>query len=190
MNGYQETVDLLNDTIDIIPQSECTNIKAPCTGFCYLVIPHIDSIVKYYLNKKVHDYKAIIRGLIINAGKRKQEKKDISEEGEYINESTILNDFPNICNKMEYLEMNTVDRNSLSYTKNTLYIILIEMNYKDYMIVTRSHETFIIIKIDTDKYLIVDSHKNKNGYCNILDTIRYITKYDKYKDLIQIGKLK
>ena len=83
--------------------------------------------------------------------------------------------------------MNTVDNEGLEYAKNTICLKLFDMIEKDYIMVTRSQETFLMIKIDNDEFLVIDSHKSAHGTLNTMNAIKYITRYDLYKGLIQIG---
>ena len=97
-----ETSSLLVNTIPTQPQATATNVKYPCTGFCYMIIQNKEKILDMYLNKKVVDYGHFISNLIREAGDRKKNNPNISEEGEFLNQQTVTNDFGNITEKMEF----------------------------------------------------------------------------------------
>jgi len=186
----QETRNLLKNTIPASPQSLVTSIKYPCVGFCYMAINNIDKLVDLYNAKNNIEYNYLIVDLIKSAAERKKTNINIHQDGEYIDQDSVSCDFKNIVDKLEFCEMNTLNANSLLYTKNHIYLTFIEMDYKDYLIVNRSSETFLIIKLDLDSFLIVDSHKDIHGTVNLDDAIQYITRYDIYKGLIQLGYIK
>lgn len=184
---YKETIDLLSDPIQTIPQAFATPIKHPCVGFCYMVLQNLPRIVELYINKNTKEYHELILKLIQNAGERKANNKNIHQRGEYMDQDTIRKDFSYITNEMKFVEMNSADENGLEFVKNTIFLKLYDFDIMDFMIITRSQETFLIIKLHTDKYLIIDSHKSKHGVVNTFDAINYITRYDIYKDLIHLG---
>ncbi len=181
-----ETVSLLKNTLLTTPQHEATKVKYPCVGFTYMAIQNKNKIIDLYKLGTDKNYNDYIKNLICRAGRRK-ESKSIDESGEYIIENTIVRDFSDIVNRLCYKEMNIVDEISHEYTANELYILLDSMQNNNHIIVNRSHETFVMFKITHDKYLVVDSHKNKHGEVDTLDAIKYITKYGHYKGLISLG---
>lgn len=184
-----ETNTLLKETLSTTPQAFATKVKAPCTGFCYLIIKNLDIVINLYETKD-KTYGDFILGLIIEAANRKAYNQEIDKTGEYINGKTIYNDFPEIVNNMEFQEFNTVDQNGSEYAINTLFLLILDLPLNKYVIITRSQETFLIIKLPSEKLLIVDSHKAKHGIVDLEGCIKYITRFGIYKGLIQIGYLK
>ena len=184
-----ETKDLLQDTISTTPQAFATKVKAPCTGFCYMVIENKDTVIDLYLNKKTKEYGDFILGLIIAAADRKENNEDIHVRGEYINQETVLKDFSDIMSNMKFQEFNTVDPQGSEYATNTLFLLILDLPIHGFVMITRSQETFLLIKLSNDKLLVVDSHKSGHGTVNLENAIKYITRDKLYKGLIQIGYL-
>ena len=185
-----ESSKLLTDTINTPHQSIIKDVKYPCTGFCYMVAQNQQDIKKLYRQKNKKGYYDLILKLITASAKRKKENKDINYDGEYINQDTVKKDFDAIYNKMEFMEMGCPDEESFNISINNLFFLLVEMSYNGFMMITRSKETFIILKLDNENFLVVDSHQTVHGSCNFEGVTKYIFKDGKYKDLIQIGLCK
>jgi len=185
-----ETVSLLSSTIETEPQAFATKVKWPCTGFCYMVIQNKSKLLDLYKTRSEQAYYEFILKLIKEAGIRKMSNSNIPYKGEYLNQDTVKKDFPNIVKKMEFIEMNTVDPEGSEYAKNTLFLQLFTLQLGDCMMIIRSEETFLIIKIDNDAYLVVDSHKDRHGTVDTIKAVQYITRFNIYKGLVQIGVYK
>ena len=182
-----ECIYLLNNTVDTPIQSDVSTIKYPCTGFCYMVINNKEKIVSKYLVGKQKDYYELIKSLIENACDRKKLNKNISEEGEYIDEITVKNDFTTITNKIYYKEsciVSDIDMDNFCYDLSEM---LLTVPILGCMIVNRSSETILFIKIDNDTFLTIDSHQSKHGTVNYEDAIKYITRGGLSRGVIQTG---
>lgn len=184
-NSYQNVEDLLENVVETIPQWEVTKVMSPCTGFCYYVIKNSEEIKKIFLSGNKEEYKNYLIKLIQQAAKRKSNNKNINLEGEHIDQLTIKEDFWNLTVCMEFIQKDIVDSQDLEKAKNEIYMELISM--KNYLLVTRSQETFLLIKLEDDKYLAVDSHRRLNGTVNTENAIKYITKFGNYKGNISLG---
>ena len=182
-----ELVNLLNDTIVTPHQLIIKDVKYPCTGFCYMVAANRQQIKTLFNLKDKKGYYDLILKLLNNAGERKRNNKNIDEDGEYINHDTVKKDFGDLFNNMMFSEMACPDEENYNITINNLFLFLVEMSLDGFMIVTRSKETFIIIKLSNNKFLIVDSHQTIHGSCGLEGVTRYVLKDGKYKNLIQIG---
>jgi len=186
-----ETRDLLEDRVYTPVQAFSTDVKYPCTGFCFIVFRNKDKILDLYHKKdsegnckEYHDY---ILELIIAAGERKRNNPDIHERGEYINQETIKADFPEIYNRLTFKEVGTPTKESFAIAQNELYMMLMDTEMGGCMFVTRSHETFVMIKIDFERFLVVDSHQAFHGTLSLEKGTHYILKNGIYKGLTQIG---
>jgi hypothetical protein len=130
----------------------------------------------------------LIEKLIIKAGNRKRDNKNIPEEGEYIDQDTVKSDFREIYDKLQFYELSTVDDGEYGdIVINQIAMYLFEIDIDGYLIVNRSHETFVLLKISDDMYLVVDSHKSKHGLVTFENALNYITKSNKYQGTIQLA---
>lgn len=187
---FFETVDLLKDPIDVTPQAVATKVKFPCTGFCFFAAQHVPLLVQLYNKKNKLVYNALIVTLIQKAGERKKNNKSIHQEGENPDDETIKKDFK-MAKKMKFHDLNTVDEQGKEYAINTIGMSLMNLKSNEFVIITRSQETFMIVKLtdklDDDKYLVIDSHKTKHGTVNLMDALLYIIKNNKYIGLIKMA---
>lgn len=190
MNNLKETSALLQNPIKTIPQTIATQVKSPCTGFCYMIIQNKTKLISLFLDRDEKGYCDFISKIILAAAERKKNNKKIHYDGEYINQYTIKEDFNDIYNMTEFKEMNTADNEGKEYAMNTLVLIMFDMKINDYIIVTRSQETFVMFKISDELFLVVDSHKDIHGTVDIFNAVNYITRFDVYKGLIQLGLTK
>ena len=177
----------LEKTIDMPTQTEITDIKYPCTGFCYYCIENKNKILSYILLKKYNKYKELIIDLVKQAGERKNNNSLIKEEGEFINECTVKKDFEKIYGNTEYREIIMIEYNDIDKIEDETYLIMLDMDIFSYIIVTRSNETIIIFRINSNKYLIIDSHQPYHGITNCNSAIKYITRDMTLKGTIDIG---
>jgi hypothetical protein len=182
-----ETVDLLKDYINTPIQSNISKTKYPCTGFCYYVIRNKDKLLELFLTKKKEEYYNFISNLIREAGLRKNENKKISFDGEFINQETIQTDFPDIFQTIIFKEFGIFTEDDMKIFINDFYLDVLDIPIKDCIVVNRSLETFIAIKLEENCFMIIDSHQNKHGLVGSDEFIDYITKFKKYKGNIQLG---
>jgi hypothetical protein len=187
-----ESRDLLKKRVVTPVQAFTTNVKYPCTGFCYFVAKHKFKIIELY-NKCASDpeskeYFEFIEALIIDAGERKINNPKIHESGEYINQvDTVMIDFPEIYNQLLFEEFGTPDEESFLINHQKLYMMLMNCDIGGVVFITRSHETFIMIRCDFDNFLIVDSHNAFHGQVNAEDGAKYVLKHGTYRGLTQVG---
>jgi len=191
-----QSIDLIEDCISTPIQSVASNVKYPCTGFCYMAIENKSLLINYfkrslystYDNRNYHD---LIHELITKAGRRKGNNNKINHEGEFINQATILEDFPDIYNNTDYKEygISTNDPLSVEIFENNMFMDLIQIPIDEYIIVNRSNETFLLLKIDSEKFLVVDSHQPRHGTLDIYNAIKYITRNGK-TSYVQVGLFK
>jgi len=182
-----ESKSLLTDTISTPIQKNVTDVKFPCTGFCYMAIRVLDQIVGYYLMHNVVDYKDLITQLILMAGERKRDDKTIDEDGEFLNGPTVERDFGELVHGMTFQELSITTDDDYEITINTLYAILFDIQINTYVLINRSHESFLMIKIGTSEFLIIDSHQDIHGVVSLENATKYITRDQYYKGFIQIG---
>lgn len=182
-----ESVDLLNDFIETPIQSNISKTKYPCTGFCYLAIKYKKNLLNLFLLKKRQEYFDFISKLIRDAGERKNKNKNINCDGEFINQETIKNDFPEIYDTISFKDLGIASDLDLEIFINNIFIDIMDLSLNDCLIINRSSETFLAIKIDQEDFLIIDSHQNKHGIVQLENLIDYITKFKKYRGNIQIG---
>lgn len=181
-----ETKDLLENCFPTTPQAFATSVKYPCTGFCYMVLENKEKVLNLYQGGDKKGYHDLIYNLIVKAGDRKRDNEEIDYKGEYLNSKTILEDFE-ISKKMKFMDFNTVDEEGSEYAVNTLFLLIFDLPDKGFLMVTRSEETFLLIKLSAESILVIDSHKSEHGTVDISNAIRYITRDKVYKGLIQIG---
>lgn len=167
MTNTTETISLLTNTIYVTPQAFATDIKFPCTGFCYMILDHLDDVIHLYRTRNIDGYQQLIFNTILAAAKRKQDNPYINDDGEYLDRDTIVADFKHIVDTLTFKEFNTVNEESLAFAQNTIFLELIDMSILKYIMVIRSHETFIMIKLDSNSFLVIDSHKTKHGTVTI-----------------------
>ena len=181
-----DSKDLLEGRVSAPIQSVATDVKSPCTGFCYMIAQDIQKVVNMYKSdpNKYHDY---IGSLIRTAGVRKRDNPKIHVRGEYINQDTIKTDFPDVHNSLKFQEFATPDQESFDINQNNLYMLLFEIDPNGFLIVTRSDETFIMIKLDVERFLVVDSHQPWHGTVGVEKATHYILKNGVYRGLTQIG---
>lgn len=122
-------------------------------------------------------YYQLIKDTILEAAKRKQTNKSIHPDGECIDEETVQEDFPEICKKITYYDYGIPTDLELQIFLNGWYGNLLTMQVDEVLIVNRSHETFLMIKMDIDKFWIIDSHKEKHGITNVEGCLSYITRF-------------
>ena len=122
--------------------------------------------------------------MLQKAAERKINDEKIPPEGEYIDENTIKRDFPTITQTMSYIELIVYSENSDS-NKSKINQILNELLVGDFIIVTRSRETFSLYKIRTEQFLVIDSHQPFHG---LIETNENVVKYLLLND-IYIGNL-
>ncbi len=180
-----DLTDIFKCPQDTPHQMDVTDVKFPCTGFCYMIASEIPKLLMRFLSG--YGYFDFIQEIIVKAGERKKNNNDIPYDGEYIDADTIKQDFPNIINKMNFMELDIVDTLTLENSTNELYMYFMELNIGNYMIITRSQETIMFVKIGTTDILVVDSHKTKHGILTIEDCVRYVTRNGDCKGIISIG---
>ncbi len=183
-----DTIDLLTKTVDTPIQATTTDTKYPCTGFCYYAIQNKDKIYSLYFNGEKEKYYDLIERLIVDAGNRKRDNKNIPEEGEYIDQDTVKSDFDEIVKDMKFYEFGKVDDGEYNdLVINNVAIHLYDIKKYTPVIVNRSLETFLLIQVFEDQYIVVDSHKSKHGLVDTFGALNYITKYNNYQGTIQLG---
>lgn len=183
-----DTIDLLINSVKVPIQATTTDTKYPCTGFSYLVIKNKDKLCNLYIEGKEDEYYEFIKKLIIEAGNRKRDNKNIPENGEYIDQDTVKADFREIYDKLQFYELATVNDGIYgNIIINQIATYLFEIDIGEYIIINRSHETFVLLKISDDMYLVIDSHKSKHGLVTFENALNYITKNNKYEGTIQLA---
>lgn len=183
--SYLETKNLLQDTISTPIQSHVSQIKYPCTGFCYMAVQKRDHLLALY-QQKSSTYSDEIKDLILQACERKKNNPNIDQQGEYINQPTVYEDF-DIAHFMQFSEMGIATDEDLEIVINNICIMLLDVQIGNFAIVNRSMETFLMMKIEDDKFLIIDSHQPIHGVVDLSGVCKYITRHDKVKGNIQIG---
>ena len=185
-----ETVSLLSNTIKSPHQVQVTKTKFPCTGFAFYALQNKTILLDLYKNRKTEHqayYNFILR-LIQRAGKRKENNKLIPQDGEFITSDTVKKDFIKSYRQMQFNEINLVDeKTSKIIAINELFMILFQLSVNSAIIITRSYETFLMIKLDNDTLFIIDSHKTVHGTVNLPDGVKYITRDSLANGVIQYG---
>lgn len=185
MNSF-ECINLIEQGIITPTQSNTSNVKFPCTGFCYFaIIQKYDILEKY--NSKDANYYNLIKSLILKAAERKKQNREIHEEGEFIDQNTIRNDFPDIFRQTKYKELIIATDFDFFVFENELLEILVMMQELDYLIVNRSNESLLMFKLNEFEFLVVDSHQSAHGILNVNNVILYVTRGNQTKGVIQIG---
>jgi len=179
-----ESKDLLQNRIHTPLQAFASDVKYPCTGFCYMVAQNRHLLIDLYHDKSTEYYNFILN-LLKLASDRKKNNPQIDKRGEYINCETTKNDFPEIYESMTFTEIGSPDEESFAIAQNNLYLLLLDTS--DYMMVTRSDETFIMLKLDFELVLVVDSHQPCHGTLSLEKATHYILKNGTYRGLSQIG---
>jgi len=179
-----ESIDLLQNRIHAPLQAFASDVKYPCTGFCYMVAQNRHLLIDLY-NDKSSEYYNFILNLLKLASDRKKNNPNIDIKGEYINCETTKQDFPEIYKSMTFTEVGSPDEESFAIAQNNLYMLLLDTS--DYMMVTRSDETFIMLRIDFELVLVVDSHQAFHGTLSLEKATHYILKNGTYRGLSQIG---
>jgi len=133
------------------------------------------------------EYYQYILNLIKAASERKRGNPKIDQRGEYIKCETTKTDFPEIYQAMTFTEIGSPDDESFAIAQNNIYMLLMDVEIGGYMMVTRSDETFIMLKLDFENFLIVDSHQPVHGKVNLEKGTQYILKSGVYRGLSQIG---
>jgi hypothetical protein len=188
MSDLFEPEYLLSNTVDTPTQRDVSPTKYPCTGFCYNILMNKEVVVSKYMSNKTTDYYNLIETCIKRAGFRKLQNSKINEEGEFIDEETIKTDFPQIVNKTNYSEVCLITDLEMENFSNDFFVTLLSVSSPlGAIIVNRSNETILFIRLSEDSFLLVDSHQSKHGRLNSCDVIRYITKNGVTKGVIQIG---
>lgn len=182
-----EVKQLITEPIPTPIQSKSTKTKYPCTGFAYLIVENLDRVISTYQKRQDENYYELIDSLIKKAGERKKMNKNIPEDGEFINQLTIKNDFPRIYSKLKFEEFGTVSDEYSDIAINNIGALLFEIRVGKYLIVNRSKETFILIKLSQEFFLVVDSHQPIHGKLDFEGALKYITKYNNYQGVIQLG---
>lgn len=182
-----ETATLLQDGINVPPQHETTDVKFPCTGFVYLVLQNLEHVVQTFQSNDKLGYYNLIKNLILQAADRKKTNSSIPFDGEFINHQTVQQDFSEIYQQTEYSELGITTELDYEILLNNVFMKMLELPVNRWIIVNRSHETFVMIKVDGETYLIVDSHKTKHATVNTEDAIKYITRNGTYRGFVQLG---
>lgn len=172
--------------IPVSTQLEISSTKYPCTGFCYMAIRDKFEIITKFFGDP-NEYKNCLENLIKAAGHRKQNNELICQEGEYIDEATIIDDFPDIYENMIFEEHAISEPIDLDIFTNNLVEKLLLLPQFHHIIINRSNETFLIIKLDEFVFLIIDSHKKEHGTVGFDSCVSYITRQGQIKCVVQIG---
>jgi len=173
-----DSIDFIQNGIHTPIQSIVSDIKYPCTGFCYMAIRERSLLLRKFKESYDYNYYKFIYELISRAAHRKSNNNRIHNDGEFINQDTIKEDFLDIYNQTEYKEygISVSDPVSIDIFNNDMFMGLISTPINEYVIVNRSNETFLLLKLEQEKFLVVDSHQPKHGTIDIYDAIRYITR--------------
>lgn len=175
-----------NPFYDLPNQHKLTFNQNICTGIAYFTIKHSDTLLNYYISGNVNNYYALYSNIIFMANERKT-KRNINDDGEYINSNEIKQDFPEIYNSTiysEYLVGDFVEDNDVCCQK--IIDILINAPDKSDIIICRNKET-ILFKKYHNKYMLFDSHINMCGMININNIIKYILYDNTYTGIIELG---
>lgn len=182
-----ESVYLLDNTISTPTQADVSETKYPCTGFCYKAVEQIDILVSLYTDKQETTYSDIIRNMIYEAGVRKSSNNAIPQDGEFIDEDTIKNDFPEIFNRTTFKDYPLATEQDMDIFTNQIHEIILTKDIMTCIFVNRSSETILFVKIADDRLLVIDSHQPKHGTVSSDYAVRYITRNEQSKGNIQIG---
>ncbi len=66
-------------------------------------------------------------------------------------------------------------------------MILFKTPILGHILVNRSNETFLLIKLSNEVFFLIDSHQPFHGKLNFETCPNYITKFNNYEGNIQIG---
>jgi hypothetical protein len=95
---FETTINNLKTQYDIIDN------KNMCTSIAYYVALNLDKLVNYYNNNEFDSYRILYSEIINMGSERKLKNSAINYDGEYIDANTILNDFPEIYDKIIFNE--------------------------------------------------------------------------------------
>jgi hypothetical protein len=167
---------LLYGTITTPIQSAVAKCKNICTGFSYMAYEASDKLIEYY-NTDSDKYRELVVKLMEQACKRKCNNTMIHSEGEYIDEDTLKVSFPNLYDSFQFVEIiiKKVDNeNNIVKNKEKIENALKSLKVNEPIIFLRSYETFIMIKLNNDEFLVVDSHQPYHGKVSVKNAIEYI----------------
>jgi hypothetical protein len=170
---FKECIQLLQNRFDVTTQSEVTQIKFPCTGFCYMAIREKDRLIQLVESN-------------MRVAQRKKNNSEIDHSGEFINGPCVKQDFSDICDLTRFIEIGVVEDN-LEIEINNISMDLLEVGIGGWIIINRSHETIVAFKLDTDRFWMIDSHLPVHGEVDMMRLCAYIMRNGQCRGTIQIG---
>lgn len=169
--------ELIEDKFKVSYQNEVSNVRNPCCSICYYVIENIDKLLELYNSKRYNEYNDLYINIIINGANRKK-CNNIHDDGEFLDDESIKRDFNDIYKRYKY---------HLYLTKESdINTILLKAKINTCIIINRSYEIFIIVKL-VSNYLLIDSHQQYHGILSNDNVIKYITLNNLYNGFIEIG---
>ena len=178
----------LYDTVDVPTQFSIQNNSNMCCGIGYLSIKYQNHLITNYLSNDFSKYAKIFGILIKYASDRKLSNPEIKKEGEFLDELTIKNDFPEIYSSMDYYEF-IVGEFYEDSKKNldSIYNLINKLNQFEPIIICRDANIFVIFKLNEDEFLVVDSHIPFHGKILKDKITEYITWQGNFNGIISLG---
>lgn len=194
MSDYNENINLdiykyLYNRISVMSQNEIKNNKHMCCGIAYNVIKNLNSLIKYLNNEDYESYRILFSEIILNSSYRKLNNPNINFEGEYLDEKTIQNDFPEIYNKLNFYEFIISEFIESNYYNKLCEIINIQQ-IGEPILINRAKEVFTIIKINNNEFFVIDSHIYFHGKINRENLLNYILINKFYRGILSIAHFK
>lgn len=162
-----------------------------CCGIGYNVIKFKKYLITKYLLGEKKNYTKCFEYIMKISSDRKASNKKINEDGEFIDEKTIQEDFPNIYNNMEYNEFligNFCEDNEKNIKK--IYEIIMNLSITQPVIICRDVEIFTIIRITNKYFLLIDSHIPLHGFISSDNILKHLFHEDNFNGILNIGYYK
>lgn len=172
-------------------QFEIKDNENMCCGISYFAIMNRSNLLRYYFSNDFEKYRLMFERIMMAGSVRKLNNPKIKYEGEFINEKTIEEDFPEIFFNMDYKEfgIGNIFEDSNSNIE-AITKIFTSAKYYEPIIICKDAYVFIFIKLDSNSYLLMDSHIPIHGKLNLSNVIMWITFGGNYNGIVTVGYFK
>ena len=162
-----------------------------CCGIGYNVIKFKKYLITKYLLEEYENYTKCFEHIMKISCDRKSSNPYINDEGEFIDEKTIQEDFADIYNNMEYSEFligEFCEDNEKNIKK--IYEIITNLSVTQPVIICRNVEIFTIIRITHEYFLLVDSHIPLHGLISNQNILKHLFYGGNFNGIITLGYYK
>lgn len=194
-NPYKEYIKhvmlYIENMIKMPTQFQIQKNKNFCCGIGYNVIKFKKYLITKYLLGDRENYTKCFEYIMKISCDRKSSNLNINDDGEYIDEKTVQEDFADIYNNMDYSEF-LIGNFSEDNEKNIkrIYEIISNLSVTQPVIICRNSEIFTIIRITTEYFLLIDSHIPLHGLISNQNILKHLLHGGNFNGIITLGYYK